>query len=133
MMTVLLVADDDMIRSLRPLIHHGPHYRVISHAASPPVALAQAKALLPDIVIIDTAVPGTSAELAETFCELRALDPPSGVIWHVSAEPLVPSRLLEEAEGSVHTVRHGDEAALRAALRTIGLRRASCDPDQPAI
>ncbi|MGW0903352.1 hypothetical protein [Streptomyces sp. NPDC002853] len=133
MMTVLLVADDDMIRSLRPLIHHGPHYRVISHAAGPSVALAQARALLPDIVVIDTAVPGTPAELAAAFHELRTLDPPSGVIWHVSAEPPVPSRLLEEAEGCVHTVRHGDQAALRAALRTIGLRRASCDPDQPAV
>ncbi|MGW7271964.1 hypothetical protein ACWGH5_15710 [Streptomyces sp. NPDC054864] len=131
MMTVLLVADDDMIRSLRPLIHHGPHYRVISHAASPAVALAQARVLLPDIVIIDTAVPGAPEELSTLFQELRSLDPPSGVIWHVSAEPPVPSRLLEEAEGGVHTVHHGDQTALRAALRTIGLRRASCDPDQP--
>ncbi|MFF3641374.1 hypothetical protein [Streptomyces sp. NPDC002564] len=132
MMTVLLVADDDLIGALRPLIHDGPHYRVISHAGSPPVALAQARVLLPDIVIIDTAVPGTPAELAALFQELRDLDPPSGVIWHVSGEPAVPARLLDETEGAVHAVRHGDQVAMNAALRAIGLRRASCDPDQPA-
>ncbi|MFE9636404.1 hypothetical protein [Streptomyces sp. NPDC006463] len=33
-------------------------------------------------------------------------------------------------EGAVHVVREGDSEALTRALRTNGLRRASCDPDE---
>lgn len=34
------------------------------------------------------------------------------------------------ADGAVHLVRASDEEGLMRALRTIGLRRATCDPDE---
>ncbi|MET7360348.1 hypothetical protein ABZS76_18110 [Streptomyces sp. NPDC005562] len=132
MMTVLIVADDDVAASLRPLVQDGPHFRVISHASGPVQALAQARALLPDIVLIDSAAPGAGQGLATLFQGVRGLQPPSGVIWHLSSNPPVAAACLEEVDGCVHVVRRGDQAALRAALVDIGRRRASCDPDQPA-
>ncbi|MEU5688912.1 response regulator [Streptomyces venezuelae] len=132
MMTVLIVAEDAVAAALRPLVQDGPHFRVISHADGPAQALALARVLLPDIVLIDSAVPGAEQGLGTLFQGVRGLLPPSGVIWHLSSKAPVASALLEDVDGSVHAVRHGDQAALRAALVSIGRRRASCDPDQPA-
>ncbi|MFJ2769210.1 hypothetical protein [Streptomyces sp. NPDC087300] len=131
MMTVLIVADDSVAAALRPLVQDGPHFRVISHASGPVEALAQARVLLPDIVLIDSTVPGAEQGLGALFQGVRGLRPPSGVIWHLSSEAPVAAAFLADADGSVHVTRHGDRAALRAALVAIGRRRASCDPDQP--
>lgn len=131
MMTVLIVADGTVAASLRPLVQDGPHFRVISHAVGPAQALAQARALLPDIVLIDSTASSGVEGWGELFQGVRSLQPSSGVIWHLSSDAPVASALLEDIDGCVHAIRHGDQTALREALLSIGRRRASCDPDQP--
>ncbi|MFD9333228.1 hypothetical protein ACFWBF_02240 [Streptomyces sp. NPDC060028] len=131
-MTVLVVGlpEGEELERLRSRIQSNPHFRVISHAAEPAVALAHARVLLPDVTVL--AVPGaldTDPGALGVFRGVRALDPPSGVVLRTTATtaPADLARLAED--GAVHIVRDGDGDGLMHALRTIGLARDSCDPD----
>ncbi|MFD3543233.1 hypothetical protein ACFWUQ_27560 [Streptomyces sp. NPDC058662] len=134
-MTVLVVGvpEGEELERLRARIQSDPRFRVISHADEPAVALAHARALLPDVTVL--ALPDGLASLATdpgvlgVFRGVRALDPPSGVVLRTPADG-GPAPVFDLAvEGAVHVVRDGDPDGLASALRTIGLRRASCDPD----
>ncbi|MFE2144755.1 hypothetical protein ACFXA3_23960 [Streptomyces sp. NPDC059456] len=135
-MTVLLVGvpDGEQLELLRAGIQRNPHFRVLSHAREPAVALAHARLLLPDITVLSLPA-GLDAldadpDVLRVFHGVRALDPPSGVVLRTAAArvPRALSGLV--VEGAVHVVRAGDSEALMRALRTIGLRRSSCDPDE---
>ncbi|MFZ3467840.1 hypothetical protein ACODT3_38175 [Streptomyces sp. 4.24] len=135
-MTVLVVGvpEGEQLELLRSGIQRNPHFRVVSHADVPAVALAHARVLLPDITVLslpagvdslDT-VPG----VLDVFHGVRALDPPSGVVLRTAAAGVPRAVSGLAVDGAVHIVREGDSEALMRALRTIGLRRASCDPDE---
>lgn len=135
-MTVLVVGvpDGEQLELLRSGIQRNPHFRVVSHAHEPAVALAHARVLLPDITVLSlpAGLDSTDADpdVLRVFHGVRALDPPSGVVLR-TASARVPRAVSGLAiEGAVHVVRQGDFEALTRALRTIGLRRASCDPDE---
>ncbi|MEV8526284.1 hypothetical protein ACFYOD_17960 [Streptomyces sp. NPDC006703] len=130
MMTVLLVATDEEAAVLRERIHRDPHFRVIAHTPSPRLALSQAHVLLPDIAVLDPSMDGDSDPVA-LFTGLRSLTPPSAVVLRTTpaTAPLPELRAVLE-EGAVHTADRDDHDALMLALRTIGRRRASCDPDR---
>ncbi|WP_314253929.1 hypothetical protein [Streptomyces sp. DSM 40907] len=131
-MTVLVVGipEGTELELLRSRIQHNPHFRVISHAPTPGVALAHARILLPDITVL-TLPRGFRDDPAAlgVFQAVRALDPPSGVVLRTRAEAAPGDLGAVTADGAVHLVRAGDEDGLIRALRTIGLRRATCDPD----
>ncbi|MFJ9344710.1 hypothetical protein ACIRP0_36350 [Streptomyces sp. NPDC101733] len=135
-MTVLLVGlpEGEQLELLRSGIQRNPHFRVVSHAHAPAVALAHARVLLPDITVLslpaglDTL--DAAPDVRDVFHGVRALDPPSGVVLRTAAAR-VPRGLSGLAvDGVVHVVREPDAEALMRALRTIGLRRSSCDPDE---
>ncbi|MEV6953141.1 hypothetical protein [Streptomyces sp. NPDC051183] len=134
-MTVLVVGvpEGEELERLRSRIQSNPHFRVISHAAEPAVALAHARVLLPDVTVL--AVPGAldaDPGALGVFHGVRALDPPSGVVLRTTAtaEAAALAGLAGLAvDGAVHIVRDGDADGLMHALRTIGLTRESCDPD----
>ncbi|OKK22234.1 hypothetical protein AMK16_03425 [Streptomyces sp. CB00455] len=135
-MTVLVVGvpEGEELERLRSRIQSSPHFRVISHANGQAVALAHARALLPDITVL--ALPDGldsldgDPDVLGVFQGVRALDPPSGVVLHAASDA---HRALSglEVDGAVHIVRDGDTGGLMHALRAIGLRRESCDPDAP--
>ncbi|MFD7395762.1 hypothetical protein [Streptomyces virginiae] len=132
-MTVLLVGvpEGAELELLRSRIQRNPHFRVISHAHTPDIALAHARILLPDITVLT--LPGNLREdptALDVFQGVRALDPPSGVVLRTRADTPPDDLDGVTTDGAVHHVRAGDEEGLMRALRTIGLRRASCDPDQ---
>ncbi|MCY0936636.1 hypothetical protein [Streptomyces sp. H34-S4] len=133
-MTVLVVGVPEGVEleRLRSRIQSNPHFQVISHAHEPAVALAHARILLPDITVL--ALRGSldgDPSAAGVFRGVRALDPPSGVVLRTAAGAEAGRALAAVAvEGAVHVVREGDTDGLMRALRTIGLRRASCDPDE---
>ncbi|MFD5890262.1 hypothetical protein ACFWHQ_30405 [Streptomyces sp. NPDC060334] len=133
MMTVLVVGvpEGEELERLRSRIQSNPHFQVISHAREAAVALAHARVLLPDITVLALSG-GLTADPAalEVFRGVRALDPPCGVVLRTGADTRVAELDGVAAEGSVHVVREGDADGLMRALRTIGLRRASCDPDE---
>ncbi|WP_030762723.1 MULTISPECIES: hypothetical protein [unclassified Streptomyces] len=132
-MTVLLVGvpEGPELELLRARIQRNPHFRVISHAHTPDIALAHARALLPDITVLT--LTGNLREdpaAHDVFRGVRALDPPSGVVLRTRTGA-TPEDLDDlTTDGAVHLVRAADEEGLMRALRTIGLRRATCDPDQ---
>ncbi|WP_423832591.1 hypothetical protein [Streptomyces manipurensis] len=136
MMTVLVVGvpEGEQLELLRSGIQRNPHFQVVSHACDPAVALAHARVLLPDITVLSLPAGLNSIEadpdVLRVFRGVRDLDPASGVVMRTAA-PRIPRAVSGLAvEGAVHVVREGDSEALMRALRTIGLRRASCDPDE---
>ncbi|MFG2340955.1 hypothetical protein [Streptomyces yangpuensis] len=136
MMTVLVVGvpDGEQLELLRSGIQRNPHFQVVSHAHDPAVALAHARVLLPDITVL--ALPAgldsidSDPGVLRVFRGVRDLDPPSGVVLRTAATRVARAVSGLMVEGAVHIVREGDHEALMRALRTIGLRRASCDPDE---
>ncbi|MFD9366233.1 hypothetical protein ACFWA6_00805 [Streptomyces sp. NPDC060020] len=135
-MTVLVVGvpDGEQLELLRSGIQRNPHFRVVSHAHDPAVALAHARVLLPDITVLSLPAGLDSLDadpgVFRVFHGVRALDPPSGVVLRTAAARMPRAVSGLSVEGAVHVVREGDAEALMRALRTIGLRRASCDPDE---
>ncbi|MFE0578460.1 MULTISPECIES: hypothetical protein [unclassified Streptomyces] len=135
MMTILVVGvpEGEQLELLRSGIQRSPHFRVVSHAHDPAVALAHARVLLPDITVLSLPAGLDSIDsdpaVLRVFRGVRDLDPPSGVVLRTAADRVPRAVSGLTAEGAVHIVREGDFDALMRALRTIGLRRASCDPD----
>ncbi|WP_328761193.1 hypothetical protein [Streptomyces sp. NBC_00272] len=135
-MTVLVVGvpEGEQLELLRSGIQRNPHFRVLSHAHDPAVALAHARILLPDITVLSLPAGLESLDadpdLLRVFHGVRALDPPSGVVLRTAAARVPRSLSGLAVEGAVHVVRAGDSDALMRVLRTIGLGRASCDPDE---
>ncbi|MFJ6756364.1 hypothetical protein ACIQNK_15275 [Streptomyces sp. NPDC091273] len=135
-MTVLVVGvpDGEQLELLRSGIQRNPHFRVVSHADDPAVALAHARVLLPDITVLSLPAGldriDADPEVLRVFHGVRTLDPPSGVVLRTAAARVPRAVSGLAVDGAVHVVREGDADALMRALRTIGLRRASCDPDQ---
>ncbi|MFI8341120.1 hypothetical protein ACIF8W_13690 [Streptomyces sp. NPDC085639] len=132
-MTVLVVGvpEGAELELLRSRIQHNPHFRVISHAPTPDIALAHARILLPDITVLTLSGGlGDDPDALDVFQGVRALDPPSGVVLRTRAERAPGDLEVATVDGAVHLVRAGDEEGLMRALRTIGLRRATCDPDE---
>ncbi|MFB7267572.1 hypothetical protein ACFCXH_36350 [Streptomyces nojiriensis] len=131
-MTVLLagMAEGPELDLLRSRIQRNPHFQVISHAHTPAIALAHARALLPDITVLTlTGSFRDDPAALGIFQAVRALDPPSGVVLRTKAETTPADLGITATDGAVHLVRASDEEGLIRALRTIGLRRATCDPD----
>ncbi|MET9598515.1 hypothetical protein [Streptomyces sp. NPDC006459] len=132
-MTVLVVGvpEGAELELLRSRIQRNPHFRVISHAHTPDIALAHARILLPDITVLTLSGGlGDDPDALDVFQGVRALDPPSGVVLRTRAERAAGDLEVATVDGAVHLVRAGDEEGLMRALRTIGLRRATCDPDE---
>ncbi|GHE64375.1 response regulator transcription factor [Streptomyces vinaceus] len=135
-MTVLVVGvpDGEQLELLRAGIQRNPHFQVLSHAHDPAVALAHARLLLPDITVVSLPAGLDSLDadpgFLSVFRGVRALDPPGGVVLRTAADRIPRAVSGLAVEGAVHVVREGDSEALMRALRTIGLRRASCDPDE---
>ncbi|MFB7837111.1 hypothetical protein [Streptomyces sp. NPDC056056] len=135
MMTVLIAGlpEGAELESVRARVHSSPHFRIVAHAYEPRIALAQARVLLPDIAVITRHLPHPEADLDRyrLLRDLRALDPPTGIILRRDAgepdRPLGPG--AEPLEGAIHEVRRGEPDALWEALVTIGRRRATCDTD----
>ncbi|MFG2975432.1 hypothetical protein ACGFYY_20925 [Streptomyces sp. NPDC048331] len=131
-MTVLIVGvpEGPELEHLRTRIQRNPHFRVISHAHTPAVALAHARALLPDITVLT--LPGTLQDnptALDVLHGVRALDPPGAVVLRTptGTTPHDPDNLT--TPGAVHHIRTNDTESLIRALHTIGQRRATCDPD----
>ena len=69
-MTILLVEDHAPTRNeMRALLEHQPDMRVIAEAGTGEEAVEQARALRPDVVIMDILLPGMNGvEAVRTIC-----------------------------------------------------------------
>ncbi|MER7762229.1 hypothetical protein [Streptomyces sp. NPDC097619] len=131
-MTVLVagVAEGEELERLRARIQRNTHFQVISHAHTPELALAHARVLLPDITVLTLSGGlGDDPEAFRVLHGVRALDPPGAVVLRARNQAALDGLDRYAVDGAVHVVRADDAETLMRALITIGLRRASCDPD----
>ena len=58
---IILVDDHEVVRlGLKSLLERHPHFEVIGEASTAKEAMEQVERLLPDVVIMDIRLPGTS-------------------------------------------------------------------------
>jgi DNA-binding NarL/FixJ family response regulator len=120
MIRVLLVDDQAVVRrALRTRLHLEPDLEVIGEAATGREALAQAPALLPDVVLMDLAMPEMDG-LAATAA-LRRMLPQSAVVI-LSIYDDAETRERAAAAGAVAFVEK--RGATDALLPTIRLAAA---------
>lgn len=92
---VLLVDDHKLIRvGLRQLLEAEPGIEIVGEAGEGEAAIEQARALAPNVVVLDINMPGMNG--VEATRRLARLDPaPRILIVSVHAQDPIPTRLLE--------------------------------------
>ncbi|GAA1886940.1 hypothetical protein GCM10009837_05720 [Streptomyces durmitorensis] len=81
MLTVLVLAADHRARDLIPQIESVPGVYVISQTDDSFLALARARALLPDVLVIDLSA-RFAGDAATVIDQARQLQPPSHILVH---------------------------------------------------
>jgi two-component system nitrate/nitrite response regulator NarL len=112
---ILVVDEQTMFRhSLRALLHNQPGFRVVGEAADAGVAIALARRLKPDVLLLDFAMSGTGG--MEVIREIGRSDPGLRVV------------VLSAALGKADTVR-----AMELGARAVVLKNSSSDQLLEAI
>jgi DNA-binding NarL/FixJ family response regulator len=115
---VLLVDDHTLVREgLRLLLRSAPDVAVIGEAENGPAALALAKRLIPDIVVLDLDMPGGDGE--EALAELQKALPNVRVLilsMHAEHEHLLP---LLEAGAHGYLTKEAASGELVDAIRVV--------------
>ncbi|MFF1695637.1 hypothetical protein ACFVXC_18725 [Streptomyces sp. NPDC058257] len=111
MLTVLVLAAEHRASDLIPQIETVPGVYVISHADDSFLALARARALLPDVLVIDLSA-RFAGDAATVIDQARRLEPPSHILVHagdavvgtVSPTGAVGPGQDDSPQGLVHTL-----------------------------
>jgi DNA-binding NarL/FixJ family response regulator len=115
----ILLADDHAVlrAGLKALLDAEPDFEVVGEAGTGEEALDQAKALQPDIVVMDLSMPGAGG--LEATRQISALDQGTRVLvltMHAEEEFLLP---VLEAGGSGYVRKTSADEDLANALRTV--------------
>ena len=126
----ILIADDHAIvrEGLRDLLAHQPDLLLVGEAADGEAALAQARVLAPDVVIMDVSMPGLGG--VDATRRLRD-ELPHVQVLALSTHPRPDEGHPIEIAGASGYFCKGDDTHLLLA-RLISMRRALDTPDQPA-
>jgi tellurite resistance protein TerC len=128
---VLLVDDHPAVRAgLRAVIAASPDLTPAAAAATARDALAQAKALAPDVVVVDYYLPDNDG-LSLTR-QLKALpQPPRVLVYSAYADPpMTIGAIVAGADGIAGKSSNGDELCL--AIRTLANGRTAIPPVPPS-
>ena len=127
-MTVLVVDHPAPVRrALREGLARDPAVRVVGEAGRPPLALRLARALRPDVILLDAEMPGL--DLPGLVRALRLRSPGSSLVV-VGLEPDRLAGALQEVPRVRLVGKAAGPAALLAAVRRAGLSRPR--PTTPA-
>lgn len=110
-LTVLVLAADHRAGDLIPRIEAVPGVYVISQTDESFLAMARARALLPDVLVIDLSA-RFAGDAATVIDQARQLQPPSHILVH-SGDTVVGAVF---ADGAVEPTAAGSPAGLEHAL-----------------
>jgi DNA-binding NarL/FixJ family response regulator len=124
---LLLVDDHEVVRAgLRTLLEMEPDLEVAGEASSGEEAIRQARALRPDVVLLDVVMEGIGG--VEACRELRSLPQPPRVLMltSFSDDDAVVSSILAGASG--YLLKNTSRGELLRAIRAVGAGQELIDP-----
>lgn len=125
--TILLVDDHEVVRlGLRTLLSHQDQFEIIGEAGTAKEAIEQADRHLPDIVLMDIRLPGTSGidaceEIVSKHPKIRVI-----MLTSYADDDMLFSAIRAGASGYVLKQIGGDD--LIRSLKAVGRGEASLDP-----
>ncbi|MDO9120436.1 MAG: response regulator transcription factor [Anaerolineaceae bacterium] len=124
---IILVDDHEVVRlGLKSLLERHPQFEVISEAGSAKEALEQVERLLPDVVLMDIRLPGTSGieaceEITKKFPDIRVI-----MLTSYAEDDMLFSAIRAGASGYVLKQIGADD--LMKAIEAVGRGEALLDP-----
>ncbi|KAF0112568.1 MAG: DNA-binding response regulator [Chlorobiaceae bacterium] len=124
---IIIVDDHEVVRlGLKSLLERHPHFEVIGEAGTAKEALEQVERLLPDVVLMDIRLPGTSGieaceEITKNFPEIRVI-----MLTSYAEDDMLFSAIRAGASGYV-LKQIGAEDLMRA-IEAVGRGEALLDP-----
>jgi two-component system, NarL family, response regulator DevR len=124
---LFLVDDHEVVRlGLKSLLGHHPQFEIVGEAGTAKDAVEQISVILPDVVLMDARLPGTSgieacAEITRRFLETRVI-----ILTSYAEDEMLFSAIRAGASGYVLKQIGGED--LIKAIETIGRGGAMLDP-----
>ncbi|MCX6054589.1 MAG: response regulator transcription factor [Chloroflexi bacterium] len=124
---IILVDDHEVVRlGLKSLLERHPHFEVIGEASTAKEAMEQVERLLPDVVIMDIRLPGTSGieaceEITKNFPDIRVI-----MLTSYAEDEMLFSAIRAGASGYVLKQIGADD--LMRAIEAVGRGEALLDP-----
>jgi len=124
---IILVDDHEVVRlGLKSLLERHPQFEVIGEASNAKEALEQVEKLLPDVVLMDIRLPGTSGieaceEITKRFPEIRVI-----MLTSYAEDDMLFSAIRAGASGYV--LKQIGAEDLMKAIEAVGRGEAMLDP-----
>lgn len=124
---IILVDDHEVVRlGLKSLLERHPQFEVIGEASNAKEALEQVEKLLPDVVLMDIRLPGTSGieaceEITKHFPEIRVI-----MLTSYAEDDMLFSAIRAGASGYV--LKQIGAEDLMKAIEAVGRGEAMLDP-----
>ena len=120
---VQLIDDHSVVRAgVRMLVDHQADMQVVSEASSALEAVRQAREILPDVMVLDIALPGCSG--LDAIAPLREASPHSRILILSSHDDQAYLRLALAAGASGYVAKQASAAELTQAIRTVAAGRS---------
>ncbi len=125
--SLLLVDDHPVVRKgTRELLEGEPDLHVIGEAASGEEAIAQARALKPDVILMDVSMPGMNG--IEATRAIKAEQPRVGVLVLTSYDDDAYVFALLEAGAAGYLLKNTSEDDLLGAVRAVAAGESALHP-----
>lgn len=124
---IILVDDHEVVRlGLKSLLERHPQFEVIAEAGSAKEALEQVERMLPDVVLMDIRLPGTSGieaceEITKNFPDIKVI-----MLTSYAEDDMLFSAIRAGASGYVLKQINADD--LMKAIEAVGRGEALLDP-----
>jgi len=124
---ILIVDDHEVVRlGLKALLEQHPHFEVIAEAGNAKEAMEQVERFLPDVVLMDIRLPGTSGieaceEITTNFPEIKVI-----MLTSYAEDEMLFSAIRSGASGYV--LKQISAEGLISAIEAVGRGEALLDP-----